>query len=118
MKNQAFIQQLNEATELEISELLGILKNQYEKIPSHLRGNFNNLKQEFIDQPNNFALGKWKARMITLIREFDFEIAPEDNNNQVEGKTSTQNTSQTAHTIINIGNINTANFNEKKDKED
>jgi GTPase SAR1 family protein len=74
MKNQTFIQQLNEATELKISELLGIIKNQYEKIPWDLRNDFNNLKQEFKDQPNNFALSKWKAKMITLVNDFDFEI--------------------------------------------
>jgi hypothetical protein len=84
MKNQTFIQQLREATDLEISELLGIIKNQYEKIPLDLRSDFNNLKQEFKDQPNNFALSRWKAKMITLVNDFDFEIEINKPNHPVQ----------------------------------
>jgi internalin A len=118
MKNKAFIEKITESNGLEISNLLNLLKNNYPQFNSQQKNLFSKLKDEFIDQPNNFSLSNWKARMITLISGLDLEITTEDNNNQNGGKTSGQNISQSANTIINIENINTANFNQPKDKED
>ncbi len=72
--NEIFKKRFQEATDSEIPALLGILDQHYQHVPSYQRGSFNQLKQEFYDQPNNFVLSKWKARFLTLIGEFKFEI--------------------------------------------
>jgi Leucine-rich repeat (LRR) protein len=98
--NSEFIKRFNEATASEIPELLGILQNHYEQIPSHQRGIFNQLKSQFIDQPNNFRLSNWKAQFITLIREFKFKIEIPDKTIPIETKTQSSNPNQTSNTPV------------------
>ncbi|MCS7078407.1 MAG: hypothetical protein NZ455_16970, partial [Bacteroidia bacterium] len=74
MKNALFKQKLREATFVEIPALLDTLQLNYDKIPSHLRSSFNQLKAEFFGQPNNFSLTNWQAKLDVLIGQFNFEI--------------------------------------------
>jgi hypothetical protein len=73
-KNAQFIQAFKEADKTQIDEYLLVLKNHFDKIPSHLRGTFNQLKSEFVDVPNGSQFGALKSRMAVLIADFDFEI--------------------------------------------
>ncbi len=80
--NEAFKTRLAEATFDEIPQLLEILQQHYKQIPS--KGMFNQLRKEFIDQPNNFSLSGWRGRLLTFVGGFKFHIElpddPENNN--------------------------------------
>jgi hypothetical protein len=72
--NEKFKERLEEATDVKIPVILNILQSHYQQIPSHLKGTFNQLTNEFFNQPNNFSLGGWKAKFLVLIGQFKFEI--------------------------------------------
>jgi len=73
--NEAFKKRLREATINEIPALLDVLDQHSDQIPSYEIADFNRLKREFIDQPNNFTLGGWLGRLLVLINGFEFNIA-------------------------------------------
>lgn len=77
--NEKFREHLETAITEQIPQFLEILKQHYEQIPKHLKGDFNRLKGEFRSPPNNFSLGDWKSRLSTLIMDFGFEIVGEVN---------------------------------------
>ncbi|OJJ14490.1 hypothetical protein BKI52_42680 [marine bacterium AO1-C] len=72
--NEAFKTRLKEAILDEIPELLEALQQHYEQIPSYQKGTFNQLKKEFIAQPNNFSLDGWRSRFLVLISGFKFDV--------------------------------------------
>lgn len=74
VKNQKFLELLDESTSSEISTLLFVITQQYEKIPSHKKATFNQLKSEFENSPNDFQLRVWKTRLKVFISGLDFEI--------------------------------------------
>lgn len=80
--NEKFKTCLQDASESEIPALLDILKSHFDKIPSHLRGTFNGLKQEFYNQPIGFYLDGWKAKLLVLIGDFGFEITEKEVSNK------------------------------------
>jgi hypothetical protein len=97
MLNEEFIKRFTEATTSEIPDLLEILKRHYEQIPSHQRGSFSQLKDQFINQPNNFVFNNWKAQFITLIREFKFQIEMPNKGIINPVKSNTQSNTQTTN---------------------
>lgn len=46
-----------------------------------MRGTFNVLKSDFYDQPNSFKLSEWKAQLLVLISDFEFEITEKEKSN-------------------------------------
>ena len=72
--NEAFKKRLREATINEIPALLDALDQYRDQIPSYEIADFNRLKREFIDQPNNFTLGGWLGRLLVLINGFKFDV--------------------------------------------
>lgn len=76
--NKILREQFQEAVASQIPNLLDLVKMQYDKIPSHQRGKFNQLKDEFSDQPNNFRLSVWQAKISVWLGDLDFEVLPFD----------------------------------------
>ncbi len=88
--NEKFKKLFDVATETEIPKLLEILEKYFESMPS--KSAFNQLKDEFVNRPNNFTLSGWKARFIVLISNFKFEIQIPDSSIETNTKTFLQAT--------------------------
>ncbi len=117
--NQPLKDRINNAEMLEIPKLLELMKNHYDKIPSHLKSTFNQLKEETKNQPNNFTLNGWKMKMLVLIDDFDFEIIiPEEiyfsepiNNTQHNVKNDETNVNGNNNIVAPVnGDNNTVNI--------
>lgn len=98
MMNTDFTQRFQDAITTEIPQLLELLTQNFNKMPSHLRGSFNQLKDEFVNQANSFRLADWRARMLVLMSNFQFEIHLEENKKNTNNNTQNTNTQMTQAT--------------------
>lgn len=118
-----FADMFQNAIETQIPDLLEHIEtNYYEQIPQHLKGNFNQLKSEYLDRPNNFVFGTWKSKVKTLIYGFGFEIEYDETNEnkKIDQKTPTEKGSRIINAqnyFENIENIQNINFNQNNNDE-
>jgi len=100
LMDEKFKERLQNATIAEIPALLDLATQYFDRVPSHLKGTFNQIKSDFYDQANHFTLSGWKAKLLVLIGQFGFEIPIEaerpilnpetsQNNSNIENKSQT-----------------------------
>jgi|GEM_PF-3282716 len=89
--NKTFKERLQNATIAEIPALLDLATQYFDRIPSHLKGTFNQIKSDFYDQANHFTLSGWKAKLLVLISQFVFEMPIEAETPILSPETSQNN---------------------------
>ncbi len=74
MNIEIFKKHFKEAITQEIPDLLEVLENNKDKLTSEQVGTYRNLKNEFFNQPNNFQLESWKAKVLGSIIGLNSEL--------------------------------------------
>ncbi len=73
INTEIFKKLFKEATSIEISDFLNIFEPNINKIPTYKIAAYKTLKDEFVNQSNNFELENWKARFLVLINDLQVD---------------------------------------------